>query len=299
MRVFVTGASGFVGSKVVAELRAAGHSVLGLARSDASAAAIRAAGAEAHRGDLTRPETLVSGAAQADGVIHLAFDHDFSKLADNCANEQRAIEALGDALAGTNKLLIVTSGTGLASVAGRPTTEDDPPRSEGGFPRAPERAAAAAAQRGVRVAVVRLPQVHDTRRAGLVSFVIQLARAKGFVAYVGDGANHWSAAHVSDVARLYRLALEKDRAARYHAVGEEGVRLRAIADVIGKGLGVPVRSIAASEAPAYFGWMGALAAEDLRSSSEKTRAALGWEPKGPGLIADLEKLEWVTESARA
>ena len=293
MRVFVTGASGFVGSKVVAELRAAGHSVLGLARSDASAAAIHAAGAEVHRGDLTRPETLRSGATQADAVIHLAFDHDFSKLADNCANEHGAIQALGDALAGTQKLLIVTSATGLASAAGRPTTEDDAPRSEGGFPRSPERAADAVAKRGVRVAIVRLPQVHDARRAGLVSFVIAVARQKGFVGYVGEGVNHWSAAHVADVARLYRLALEKDRAARYHAVGEEGVRLRAIADVVGEGLRLPVRSITPGEAPAYFGWMAAFAAEDMRSSSDKTRAALGWEPKAPGLIADLEKLEWV------
>lgn len=293
MRVFVTGASGFVGRNVVAELRAAGHSVLGLARSDASAAAIRAAGAEVHSGDLTQPETLRSGATQADAVIHLAFDHDFSKFADNCANERRAIEALGDALVGTQKLLVVTSGTGLVSVAGRPTTEDDAPRSDGGFPRSPERAADAVAQRGVRVAIVRLPQVHDTRRAGLVSFVIEVARQKGFVAYVGEGMNHWSAAHVADVARLYRLALEKGREARYHAVGEEGVRLRAIADVVGRGLRLPVRSISPSEAPAYFGWMAALAHEDLRSSSEKTRAALGWQPTGPGLIADLEKLEWV------
>jgi nucleoside-diphosphate-sugar epimerase len=293
MRVFVTGASGFVGSKVVVELRAAGHSVLGLARSDTSAAAIHAAGAEVHRGDLTRPETLRSGATEADAVIHLAFDHDFSKLADNCANEQRAIEALGDALAGTQKLLIVTSGTGLASAAGRPTTEDDAPRSEGGFPRSPERAADAVAKRGVRVAIVRLPQVHDTRRAGLVSFVIAFARQNGFVGYVGEGVNHWSAAHVTDVARVYRLALEKNRAARYHAVGEEGVRLRAIADVVGEGLRLPVRSITPGEAPAYFGWLAAFASEDMRSSSDKTRAALGWEPKAPGLIEDLKKLEWV------
>ncbi|WP_437925635.1 SDR family oxidoreductase [Sorangium sp. So ce291] len=293
MHVFVTGASGFIGSAVVRELRAAGHGVVGLARSDASAAALTQAGAEVVRGDLTRPETLAPGVARADAVIHLAFDHDFSKLADNCANEQRAIEALGDALVGTSKLLVVTSGTGLVSAAGRPSTEDDAPRPGGAFPRVPERAAEAVAQRGVRVAIVRLPQVHDTRRAGLVSFVIEVARQKGFVGYVGEGTNHWSAAHVTDVARLYRLAVEKGDAARYHAVGEEGVRLRAIADVVGKGLGLPVRSIPPAEAPGYFGWMAHLATEDLRSSSDKTRAALGWEPKGPGLIEDLAKLEWV------
>jgi len=293
MRVFVTGASGFIGSAVVRELRGAGHAVIGLARSEASAAALVHAGAEVARGDLTRPETLSAPAARADAVIHLAFDHDFSRFADNCANEQRAIAALGDALAGTQKLLIVTSGVGMVSTRGRPAIEDDAPPSEGGFPRTPERAADAVAQRGVRVAIVRLPQVHDTRHAGLVSFVIQVARQKGFVAYVGDGSNHWSAAHVNDVARLYRLALEKNTTGRYHAVGEEGVPLRAVADVLGKGLRVPVRSITPDQAPGYFGWMAALAGEDIRSASEQTRAALGWQPTGPGLIADLEKLEWV------
>ena len=293
MRVFVTGASGFIGSSVVRELKGAGHAVVGLARSEASAAALALAGAEVARGDLTRPETLAAPAAQADAVIHLAFDHDFSKFADNCANEQRAIAVLGDALAGTQKLLIVTSGVGMVSTRGRPATESDAPRSEGGFPRTPERAADAVAQRGVRVAIVRLPQVHDTRRAGLVSFVIEVARQKGFVGYVGDGSNHWSAAHVNDVARLYRLALAKNATARYHAVGEEGVQLSAIAEVLGKGLRVPVRSIRPDEAPGYFGWMAVLAGEDIRSASGQTRAALGWQPTGPGLIADLEKLEWV------
>jgi nucleoside-diphosphate-sugar epimerase len=293
MHVFVTGASGFIGSAVVRELRAAGHAVLGLARSEASAAALTSAGAEVLRGDLARPETLKAGAARADAVIHLAFDHDFSKFADNCAVEQRAIDALGDALVGTQKLLIVTSGTGLVSAAGPASTEDDAPRSEGGFPRTPEAAASAAAARGVRVAIVRLPQVHDTHRAGLVSFVIEIARQKGFVGYLGEGDNHWSAAHVDDVARLYRLALEKGDTARYHAVGEEGVRLRAIADVLGMGLALPLRSLTPAEAPAYFGWMAHFAGADVRSSSAKTRAALGWQPKGPGLIEDLAKLEWV------
>ena len=293
MRVFVTGASGFVGSAVVRELQAAGHSIVGLARSDASAATLAAAGVEVVRGDLTRPETLAAGVAKADAVIHLAFDHDFSKFAESCASEQRAIAALGEALTGTQKLLIVTSGTGLVSAAGRPSTEDDPPRSGGGLPRSPEHAADALAQKGVRVAIVRLPQVHDTRKAGLVSFVITVAREKGYVAYVGEGTNHWSAAHVSDVARLYRLALEKNVPARYNAVGEVGVELRAIADVVGKGLRLPVRSITAEDAPSYFGWMTHIAGADVRSSSDKTRAALGWQPTGPGLIADLEKLEWV------
>ncbi len=294
MRVFVTGASGFVGSAVVRELLAAGHSVVGLARSEASAAALLAAGVEVVRGDLTRPETLAAGASGVDAVIHLAFDHDFSKFAESCASEQRAIAALGDALVGTQKLLIVTSGTGMVSAPGRPSTEDDAPHAEGGaFPRSPEHAAAALAQRGVRVAIVRLPQVHDTRRAGLVSFVIEVARQKGFVAHVGEGSNHWAAAHIDDVARLYRLALEKNVAARYHAVGEEGVQLRAISEVVSKGLGLPLRSVTPDEAPGYFGWMTAIAGADARSSSDTTRAALGWQPTGRGLIADLEKLEWV------
>lgn len=300
MRVFVTGASGFVGSAVVRELRAAGHSILGLARSDTSAAALAQAGIDVVRGDLTRPETLAPGVAQADAVIHLAFDHDFSKFADHCAHEQRAIAGLGDALVGTDKLLIVTSGTGLASAVDRATTEDDAPRSGGTYPRVAEQAADSVAKRGVRVALVRLPQVHDTRRAGLVSYVIEVARQKGYVAYVDEGTNHWPAAHVSDVARLYRLVLERDPSAheknavvRYHAVGEEGVTLRAIAEVVGKGLMLPVRSITAPDAPAYFGWMAHLAAHDASSSSHKTRAALGWQPIGPSLMADLEKLEWV------
>ncbi|MFO0685204.1 MAG: SDR family oxidoreductase [Sandaracinus sp.] len=292
MRVFVTGASGFIGSAVTRELQAAGHEVVGLARSEAAAATIEAAGAEVVRGDLTQPETLRAPASQADAVIHLAFDHDFSRFADHCAVELRAIDALGDALAGTKKLLIVTSGVGMVRIHGRPATESDAAATDGSFPRTPERAAEAARQRGVRVAIVRLPQVHDTRHAGLVSFVIELARQKGYVAYVGDGSNHWSAAHVSDVARLYRLALEKNAEGRYHAVAEEGVPLRTIAKVVAEGLGVPARSISAAEAPGYFGWMGGLASEDIRATSLETRAALGWEPRGPGMLADLETREW-------
>jgi nucleoside-diphosphate-sugar epimerase len=295
MRVFVTGATGFIGSAVVRELLGAGHQVLGLARSDAGARALEAAGAEVHHGDIEQLEGLKSGAAQADAVIHLAFSHDFSKFAQSSEQERHAIEALGDALTGTKKLLIVTSGTGMTGAAqGRATTEDDAPASAPGFPRAPEKAADAVVVRGVRVGVVRLPQVHDTRKAGLVTFLVALAREKGFSAYVGAGENHWPAAHVSDVARLYRLALEKtDAYARYHGVAEEGVRLREIAEVVGKGLKVPVRSMPASEAAAHFGWMGHFAALDLRASSVKTRTALGWEPTGPRLMQDLEQLEWV------
>jgi nucleoside-diphosphate-sugar epimerase len=295
MRVFVTGATGFIGLPLVKELREAGHSVLGLARSDAGAEALRKAGAEVHRGEMERIDTLTSGAKAADAVIHLAFNHDFSKFAENGEQERRAIAALGETLAGTKKLLLVTSGTGMATaLAGRPATEDDEPVGGDQFPRTPEVAARAFAERGVRVGVVRLPQVHDTRKAGLVTYVISIAREKGFVAYVGEGTNCWPAAHVTDVARLYRLALEKtDNFGRYQAVAEEGVPMREIAEVLGKGLKLPVRSIAPEEGGPYFGWMGHLASRDLRASSTKTKRALGWEPNGPGLIEDLRKLEWV------
>ncbi|HEY3818055.1 MAG TPA: SDR family oxidoreductase [Polyangiaceae bacterium] len=295
MRVFVTGATGFIGLPLVKELREAGHSVLGLARSDAGAEALRTAGADVHRGEMERIDTLTSGAKAADAVVHLAFNHDFSKFAENGEQERRAIAALGETLAGTKKLLLVTSGTAMAAApGGRPSTEDDEPVGGDQFPRTPEAAARAFVERGVRVGVVRLPQVHDTRKAGLVTFVISIAREKGFVAYVGDGSSCWPAAHVTDVARLYRLALEKTGDfARYQAVAEEGVPMREIAEVLGKGLKLPVRSITPEEGGSYFGWMGHFASRDLRASSAKTRRALGWEPKGPGLIEDLGKLEWV------
>jgi nucleoside-diphosphate-sugar epimerase len=295
MRVFVTGATGFIGARLVPELLAAGHSVLGLSRSDASAAALKAAGADVHRGDLQHPETLQSGAAQSDAVIHLAFDHDFSKFAEHGEDERRAIVALGDAIAGTKKPLIVTSGLGLKrATEGRPFTEDDEPPGSRESPRTPEIAAAAVAQRGVPVQIIRVPQVHDSRKAGLVTFLIAIAREKGFVAYVGEGTHRWPAAHVSDVARLYPLALAAPQAfARYHAVAEEGVALREIAAVVGKGLKMPVRSITRDEAPAYFGTIARHAVRDLSASSAKTRHMLPWVPTGPGLLADLERLAWV------
>ncbi|MBS2030688.1 MAG: SDR family oxidoreductase [Deltaproteobacteria bacterium] len=296
MRVFVTGATGFIGSALVPELLKAGHQVLGLSRSDAGAAALQAAGAEVLRGDVEQLDILARGAAQSDATVHLAFNHDFSKFMQNCENDRRAIEAMGDALAGTKKLLLVTSGTGMGKAdAGRAATEDDDKVSSKEVPRAmSEEAADRVAQRGVRVGIVRLPQVHDTRKAGLVSYLIQVAREKGFVAYVGEGKNQWPAAHVSDVARLYKLAVEKtDGYARYHAVAEEGVGVREISEVLGRGLKMPVRSIALGDAQAHFGWMAHFAGWDLRASSEKTRAALGWKPTGPKMMQDLEKQEWL------
>ncbi|MEW9623131.1 SDR family oxidoreductase [Rhodanobacter geophilus] len=289
MRVFVTGATGFIGSAIVAELIGAGHRVLGMTRSDTGARALQAAGAEAYRGDLADPDSLRRGAALAEGVIHCAFDHDFSNFVANCEKDRRAIEALGAGLAGSGHPLVVTSGVGMGQAApDQPATEDvfniDAPNPR----KASELAAAAVAAAGANVSVLRLPQVHDTRRHGLVSYLIAVAREKGVSAYVGEGSNRYSAAHVSDVARLYRLALERHAPdARYHAVAEEGVALRDIAEAIGRGLGVPVASLPVDEAAAHFGWLAMFTAHDLSASSAWTRQQLGWQPAGPGLLADL------------
>jgi nucleoside-diphosphate-sugar epimerase len=297
MRVFVTGATGFIGSAIVQELLQTGHHVLGLARSDAGAQSLNAAGAGVHRGDLEDLESLRSGAAAADAVIHTAFIHDFSRFQQNCEIDRRAIEALGGALAGSDRLLIVTSGTGIGmsrSVPGLPATENDPPVSSNVVPRAAsEEAGASVAARGVRVATVRLPQVHDTVKQGLVSYTIRLAREKGVSAYVGDGLNRWPAAHRLDTAHLYRLALEKgEGGVRYHAVAEEGVPTRAIAETIGHGLSVPVVSISPEEAGGHFGWLAHFVGWDIAASSAQTREKLGWNPTGPGLISDLENMRY-------
>jgi nucleoside-diphosphate-sugar epimerase len=295
MRVFVTGATGFIGSAIVPELIHSGHQVLGLTRSDAGADSLIVAGAEVHRGDLGNLESLRSGAAQADAVIHTAFNHDFSQYVANCEADRRAIEALGDALAGSGRLLIVTSGTGMAnSGPGILATEHDPPASSTVIPRAAsEEAAAAVAARGVRVVIVRLPQVHDTVKQGLVTYAIHVAREKGVSAYVGDGLNRWCAAHRFDTARLYRMALEKaDPGDRYHAVAEEGVPVRDIAEAIGRGLKVPVVSLTPEESSQHFGWLAAFVARDVPASSAYTREKLGWNPTGPGLISDLENMRY-------
>lgn len=291
MRVFVTGSTGFIGSAVVKELVGAGHAVLGLTRSEAGAKSLEAAGAQAHQGDLEELESLRSGAAATDAVIHTAFQHDWSRFAESCELDKRAIEAIGSVLLGSSHQFIVSSGVGVAQ--GRAATEDDPPLSSPSLPRVSETTAVALMERGIHAIVVRLPQVHDTVKQGLITPLIAVARAKGVSAYIADGQNRWPAAHISDVARLYRLALEKGTAgARYHAVAEEGVALKDIATAIGRGLNVPIVSIAPEQAQEHFGFLGFFAGRDPLTSSAQTREKLGWNPTGPSLLTDLENMRY-------
>jgi nucleoside-diphosphate-sugar epimerase len=294
MRIFLTGATGFIGSHIVPELLAAGHQVLGMTRSDAGAKALVAAGAEPFFATLENPDSLKPGAAQADAVIHCAFDHDFSNFIANCAKDERVIRALGAALAGSGKPLLITSGVGMgAGAPGTLATEDRFDTSHPNPRTASELAGADVLKDGVKVVVIRLPQVHDTRRQGLVSPFIDISRQKGLAAYVGEGRNRWSAAHVSDVALLYRLAVEQGQAGeRFNAVDEEGVSAKDIAAAVGKGLGLPVKSLSSEQAPEHFGWMAMFASMDLPASSAWTRQRLGWSPKGPGLLADLEQTDY-------
>jgi nucleoside-diphosphate-sugar epimerase len=294
MRVFITGATGFIGTELVRELTAAGHRVRGLTRSDAGVEQLQAMGAEVLRGDLTDLDSLRRGATGMDAVVNLAFNHDWSKWAQNAADEVKAIEALGSTLA-PGKLLVVTSGIGLTSGAqGHARMETDPPMDSPTIPRRPEQTARAVAAKGVHVAIVRLPQVHDTRKQGLVTMLIQIARDKGVSAYVGNGAARWAAAPLKDVARLYRLAVEKTGSGvtTYHAVEEAGVSLRDVAETLGKGLKLPVVSIPAEKAAEHFGMFGHFATLDMPASSEWTRKTLKWEPDGPGLIEDLENVKY-------
>jgi len=296
MRVFVTGATGFVGSAVVQELIAAGHQVLGLVRSDASAKLLSATGAEVHRGDIEDLDSLRSGAAKADGVIHTAFNHDFSQFQANCETDRRVITAMADVLAGTDRPLIITSGTGLLAGTGQIATEDAlPPAASNAIPRvASEEAAAAAIERGVRALVVRLPpSVHGDGDHGFIPALIGIARQKGIAAYVGEGLNRWPAVHRLDAAKLYRLVLEKGTGTdRFHAVDDQGIPMRDIAQIVGKRLHIPVVSKSPQEAAEHFGWIAHFAGFDNPSSSTLTRQWLGWEPTQPSLIADLDRPQY-------
>jgi len=299
MRVFVTGATGFIGTAIVRELIDAGHQVLGLARSDAATESLAAAGADVHRGSLEDLESLRSGAAAADGVIHAAFIHDFANYGAAAEADRRAIEALGGALVGSDRPLIVTSGTLLAQHQGSLATEEDAHNPD--FPRKSEDAALALAARGVRASVLRLPpSVHGNGDHGFVPRLINIAREKGTSAFIGDGLNRWPAVHRLDAARLYRLVLEKGAtAASYHGVADEGVPTREIAEVIGRHLNVPVVSKSREEAADHFGWIARFFGIDGPASSAQTQQRLGWRPVQPGLIADLNAGHYFQHAADA
>jgi nucleoside-diphosphate-sugar epimerase len=293
MRIFVTGAPGFIGSALVPELMQAGHQVLGLTRSEEGAEKLRAAGAEVLHGNIEDLESLREGASKTDGVIHLAFNHDFSQFQKNADDDRKAIKAIGEVLMGSNRPFVITSGTAIAAnVDGKPSTEDGPTASWN--PRAASEAAVKElTARGVNTSVVRLPQVHDTRKQGLVPYLLAVAREKGVSTYIGDGSNRWPAAHVSDVAQLYRLAFEKAKpGAIYHAVDEEGVSMKAIVEAHARGLKIPVVSIKPEESEAHFGWLARFAGHDMPASSAITQQMLNWKPTGPGLIADLDGMDY-------
>jgi nucleoside-diphosphate-sugar epimerase len=292
MRVFVTGASGWIGSAVVPELMAAGHEVTGLARSDASAAALTAAGAAVQRGNLDDVESLRAGARASDAVIHLAYIHDFSQFDENARIDLQAIQAIGAELEGSDKPFVITGGT-AALTPGQVSTErdtvapDHPLRARA----VSEEAALALADKGVRVSTVRLaPTVHGDGDHGFMSTIISVAREKGVSAYVGDGSNRWPAVHRLDAAHLFRLAVENAPAGSVlHGIADEGVSLRAVAEVIGRHLDVPVTALAPEDSAGHFGWLGHLLAADIPSSSTLTRELLAWQPMQPGLVEDLEK----------
>lgn len=293
MRVFVTGATGFIGSHLVADLRDAGHDVVGLSRSEAGAERLRAAGATPFLGDVNDLPRLRVASDDADAVVHTAFDHEHPDSSEPSENDRMVIAALGDALAGTDRPLIVTSGTGLVRARTGVAVESDPHEPSSVVARAAsEEAGEALIEKGLDVRIVRLPQVHDTRRQGRLRWHIRLARERGIVAYIGDGGNRVPAVHVTDAARVFRLALERGRPGmRYHAVAEEGVRLRAIAEAIGDHLDLPVVSLAPEEAGEYFGWLERLAGLDLPASGAWTATQLDWRPTGPGLLDDLRNAE--------
>ncbi|MBS1097011.1 SDR family oxidoreductase [Gluconobacter sphaericus] len=298
MRVFLTGATGFVGARVADQLLAGGHQVLGLTRSDAGAQSLMAKGVNVYRGTLEDPDSLRSGAAQADAVIHTAFDHDFSHFVENCEKDRLVIETIGAELKGSDRPFIITSGTGMGSLLPGVVAMENVFNANSPNPRvASELAGQVLQDAGVNLSVVRLPQVHDTARQGLLTQYIEIARQKGIIVYLGDGANRFAAAHVLDVALLYRLALEKGEVgARYHAVGEEGISVRRIAETLSAALDLPMMSLPPERAESHFGWLGMFVGMDLPASSITTRERLNWQPVGPGLIEDLEQVAMTTNN---
>lgn len=298
MRVFLTGATGFVGSRILRELMTSGHEVVGLARSENAARALADAGASVHRGILEDAAALAKGAENAEAVIHTAFDHDFTNFAANCEKDRRVITALGSVLKGSDRPLLITTGVNMGDPGNGEPAREDVFDADNPNPRtASELAGQEQLEAGVNLGVVRLSQVHDTVKQGLVSPYIQMAREKGVVAYVGKGANRWAACHVDDAARLYVLALHRaEPGARYHAVGEEGVAVREFADVVATGLGLSTVSLTEEEMEAHFGWLAMFASADITASSALTREKLGWTPQGPGLLDDLRAMDYSVET---
>lgn len=294
MRVFLTGATGFIGSRILRELTASGHEVIGLTRSDLGAKELMSAGASAYLGTLEDPPALAKGAENADAVIHTAFDHDFTNFVANCEKDRRVIAALGVVLKGSDRPLLITSGVGIGDLGNGEPAREDVFDAHHVNPRiASELAGQEQLEAGVNLGVVRLPQVHDTVKQGLISPYIEMAREKCVVAYVDHGANRWAAGHVSDVAKLYVLALLRgEPGARYNAVAEEGVAVRDIANVVATGLGLSTVSLAKEEAEAHFGWFAMFASADITASSTLTRKKLGWAPEGPGLLDDLRDMNY-------
>lgn len=294
MRVFLTGATGFIGSRILRELIAAGHEVIGLTRSESGANELARAGASTHLGTLEDPPALAKGAENVDAVVHTAFDHDFTNFVANCEKDRRVIAALGAVLKGSDRPLLITSGVGTGDPGNGEPAREDVFDAHHFNPRiASELAGQEQLEAGVNLGVVRLPQVHDTVKQGLISPYIEMAREKGVVAYVDRGANRWAAGHVNDAAKLYVLALDRaEPGARYNAVAEKGVAVRDIADVVAIGLGLPVVSVPKEEAEAHFGWFAMVASTDITASSALTQKALGWAPEGPSLLDDLRAMDY-------